>query len=87
MFSILFYCCFSLCAQYEDGTPATVSQMARDVACFLSWCAEPEADERKRWAFKFLPVIAFSALFAAYYKRLKWSLVKTRKVYWLPTKH
>ena len=28
--------------EYEDGTPATVSQMAKDVTAFLAWAAEPE---------------------------------------------
>jgi ubiquinol-cytochrome c reductase cytochrome c1 subunit len=34
--------------EYADGTPATTSQMAKDVVTFLSWAAEPELDERKR---------------------------------------
>jgi len=73
--------------EFEDGTPATVSQMARDVSAFLAWCSEPESDDRKRWAFKFLPPIIAGVVFSAYYKRLKWNLIKTRRVYWLPFKH
>ena len=38
--------------EYEDGTPATTSQMAKDVTTFLNWCAEPEHDERKRLGLK-----------------------------------
>lgn len=38
----------SLPLQYEDGTPATTSQMAKDVVVFLNWAAEPEHDERKK---------------------------------------
>lgn len=34
------------------GTPATVSQMAKDVCTFLRWCAEPEHDDRKRIGIK-----------------------------------
>jgi len=34
--------------EYEDGTPATTSQMAKDVVSFLSWTAEPELDDRKK---------------------------------------
>lgn len=34
--------------EYEDGTPATTSQMAKDVTTFLSWTAEPEHDQRKK---------------------------------------
>ncbi|KAH9311836.1 hypothetical protein KI387_026871, partial [Taxus chinensis] len=33
--------------EYEDGTPATESQMAKDVVTFLTWAAEPEMEERK----------------------------------------
>lgn len=33
---------------YEDGTPATTSQMAKDVVEFLNWAAEPEMDQRKK---------------------------------------
>ena len=34
-------------AEYEDDTPATESQLAKDVVTFLSWAAEPEMDDRK----------------------------------------
>jgi cytochrome c1 len=34
--------------KYQDGTPATVEQMARDVVAFLFWAGEPKHDERKR---------------------------------------
>ena len=30
------------------GTPATSSQMAKDVTTFLAWTAEPEHDQRKK---------------------------------------
>lgn len=33
--------------EYSDGTPATASQMAKDVSTFLAWCALSEHDERK----------------------------------------
>jgi len=31
---------------YADGTPATVDQMAKDVAAFLAWTAEPNLENR-----------------------------------------
>jgi len=70
--------------EYEDGTPATTSQMAKDVACFLSWAAEPEHDERKKTGIK--AVIIFSALFAMslYVKRFKWGVIKNRKIVYTP---
>ena len=33
---------------YQDGTPATVDQMAQDVAAFLMWTAEPKMMARKQ---------------------------------------
>jgi ubiquinol-cytochrome c reductase cytochrome c1 subunit len=37
---------------YDDGTPATKKQMAKDVAAFLAWTAEPKMENRKTagWA-------------------------------------
>jgi ubiquinol-cytochrome c reductase cytochrome c1 subunit len=66
--------------EFEDGTPATTTQMAKDVATFLNWAAEPEHDERKKAGLK--AVILFSALTALslYVKRFKWSYLKSRKI-------
>jgi ubiquinol-cytochrome c reductase cytochrome c1 subunit len=69
---------------YEDGTPATTSQMAKDVAVFLAWCAEPEADERKKWGMQAVAALTVATLFAGYYKRWKWQMLKTRRVSWIP---
>lgn len=65
---------------YEDGTPATISQQAKDVVQFLNWCAEPEADTRKKQAAQYMLVIGFTALMTGYYKRFKWSPYKTRAI-------
>ncbi|KAG5185887.1 cytochrome c1 [Tribonema minus] len=66
--------------EYEDGTPATVTQMAKDVSQFLAWCAEPEHDERKKFGVKAVTVLALGIGITAYYKRLRWAPVKTRKI-------
>ncbi|EIW66022.1 hypothetical protein TREMEDRAFT_45881 [Tremella mesenterica DSM 1558] len=72
--------------EYDDGTPATSSQMAKDVVTFLSWAAEPEHDERKKMGLQ--AVIILSTMFAIsiYVKRFKWSVVKNRKLYYNPPK-
>ncbi|KAJ8470603.1 hypothetical protein OPV22_024946 [Ensete ventricosum] len=66
--------------EYEDGTPATESQMGKDVVTFLSWAAEPEMEERKLMGFKWIFVLSLALLQAAYYRRLKWSVLKSRKL-------
>jgi len=70
--------------EYEDGTPATSSQMAKDVVEFLNWSAEPEMDQRKKMGMKVL--IIGSALFAlsVWVKRYKWASIKSRKIVYNP---
>jgi ubiquinol-cytochrome c reductase cytochrome b/c1 subunit len=46
---------------FDDGTPATVDQMARDVTAFLMWAAEPHLEARKRIG---LQVMIFLLVFA-----------------------
>lgn len=46
---------------YDDGTPATVDNYAKDVAAFMMWAAEPHMVERKAMGFK---VIVFLLIFA-----------------------
>ncbi len=41
---------------YGDGTKASVDQMAKDVAAFLIWTAEPTLDKRKQTGW---PVVGF----------------------------
>jgi len=66
--------------EYEDGTPATLSQMAYDVANFLDWGASPENDDRKKNGLMLCVMFFGSMLLAGYAKRVKWSGVKSRRV-------
>ena len=66
--------------EYPDGTPATVSQMAKDVAVFLAWVAEPEHDERKKAGIKIMAGLTLAAIAAGWYKRFLWSPLKSRKI-------
>jgi len=66
--------------EYEDGTPATASQMAKDVVQFLCWTAEPEADDRKKMGMQWFGAMVAMSVLTGYYKRLRWSPYKTRKV-------
>lgn len=59
--------------EYQDGTPATVEQMARDVAQFLAWASEPMMEARKRMGVKvMLFLFALTALLYGV-KRKVWS--------------
>jgi ubiquinol-cytochrome c reductase cytochrome c1 subunit len=54
--------------EFADGTPATVEQMARDVATFLAWAAEPELEQRRAMGVKvilFLTILGGLAYAAA----------------------
>lgn len=58
---------------YQDGTPATVEQMAYDVTTFMMWAAEPNLEVRKQTGVKvilFLLVMT-GVLYAA--KRKIWA--------------
>ena len=56
---------------YADGTEATPEQMARDVAHFLMWAAEPHLEERKEMGIKvILFLIVFTGLAYATKKKI-----------------
>ncbi|KAJ7880308.1 cytochrome C1 family-domain-containing protein [Mycena olivaceomarginata] len=70
--------------EYEDGTPATTSQMAKDVVTFLHWAAEPELDERKKNGIKAVILFSTLTLLSLYVKRFKWTPIKNRKILYDP---
>ena len=72
--------------EYEDGTPATTSQMAKDVVEFLNWAAEPEMDERKKMGMKALIILGVLTTLSVWVKRYKWTPIKTRKLVYNPPK-
>jgi ubiquinol-cytochrome c reductase cytochrome c1 subunit len=60
---------------YNDGSPQTVDQYARDVSAFLMWAAEPHLDARKRVGFQVgIFLIVFAGLLYLS-KRKVWSAV------------
>lgn len=70
--------------EYEDGTVATASQMAKDVTTFLCWTSEPEADDRKRMGVQWIGVMTVTALIMGYMKRFRWAPIKSRKIEFRP---
>ncbi|KAG6382952.1 hypothetical protein SASPL_157321 [Salvia splendens] len=55
-------------------------QMGKDVVTFLTWAAEPEMEERKLMGFKWIFVLSLALLQAGYYRRMRWSVLKSRKL-------
>lgn len=56
---------------FDDGTPSTVEQQAKDVAAFLMWAAEPKMDERKQTGLAVvLYLLLFSGLLYASYRQV-----------------
>jgi ubiquinol-cytochrome c reductase cytochrome b/c1 subunit len=48
---------------FDDGSPATLPQYARDIATFLMWAAEPQMEARKRLGLQvFVILIIFTGL-------------------------
>jgi ubiquinol-cytochrome c reductase cytochrome c1 subunit len=72
--------------EYDDGTPATASQMGKDVVEFLNWAAEPEMDERKKMGMKVLTITSVLLALSIWVKRYKWTPIKSRKLVYTPPK-
>ncbi|PLW21807.1 hypothetical protein PCANC_03291 [Puccinia coronata f. sp. avenae] len=70
--------------EYPDGTPATTSQMAKDVVTFLNWAAEPELDQRKKMGFQTIIILTTLTALSIWVKRLKWAGIKSRKIVYNP---
>lgn len=62
--------------EYDDGTPATVDQMARDVTVFLAWASEPEMEDRKQMGLKMLIMFAVLTILLYFIKKFIWRKVK-----------
>jgi ubiquinol-cytochrome c reductase cytochrome c1 subunit len=58
---------------FDDGTSATVEQMASDVTQFLSWLAEPKMEERKQTGIKVMLFLIVLTVLLYLYKRKVWA--------------
>lgn len=62
--------------EYQDGTPADMQQMARDVTTFLAWAAEPELEQRKRMGLATIGFLFVLFVIAVLAKRRLWADVE-----------
>lgn len=58
--------------------------MAKDVATFLAWTAEPEHDDRKKNGVQWVAALLTAVAITGFYKRFRWSIFKTRKITYQP---
>lgn len=72
--------------EYSDGTPATASQMAKDVSTFLAWCSEPFINDRKRDGIKALICMFLIYVPVFYWKRHKLVSLYARHYTFIPKK-
>lgn len=73
---------FDDAVEFEDGTPATTAQAAKDVVNFLHWASEPELDIRKKMGFQVITVLTILTALSMWYKRFKWTPIKNRKIFY-----
>ncbi|HWB45055.1 MAG TPA: cytochrome c1 [Hyphomicrobiaceae bacterium] len=58
--------------KYDDGTPATVDNYARDVTAFLAWAADPRLEDRKRLGLLVMIYLIITAVLLGFAKRRIW---------------
>ena len=62
---------------YEDGTGATVQQMAKDVSTFLTWVSEPSLEARHKIGFKVILYLIILALLVYLSMKKLWSRIES----------
>lgn len=72
--------------EYEDGTPNNASQIAKDVSEYLHWASYPEMDQRKAMGIKTILICSTLLGLSIYWKRFKWSYLKSRQIVYKPPK-
>jgi cytochrome c1 len=58
--------------KYDDDTPGTVDNYARDVVAFLAWAADPKLEERKRLGWLVMFYLIITAVLMGWAKRRVW---------------
>ncbi|MEM6742458.1 MAG: cytochrome c1 [Pseudomonadota bacterium] len=66
--------------EYADGTPATTDQMAKDVAAFLMWAAEPKLEARKSAGARNFVFLALLAVLLYLTNKKLWAGVKKKGI-------
>lgn len=60
---------------YDDGTPETLEQYAKDISTFLVWASEPHMEARKRLGLQVMIFLVILSSLLYFVKRKVWSNV------------
>jgi ubiquinol-cytochrome c reductase cytochrome c1 subunit len=60
---------------FDDGTPSTVEQQAKDVSAFLAWAADPKAQERKEFGLGAMIYLLLLSIILWFSYRRVWSKI------------
>ena len=63
--------------EYSDGTSATEEQMAKDVATFLAWAAEPHLEKRHKMGFRAIIYLIVLTVLVYFSMKKLWSRIET----------
>lgn len=69
---------------YDDGTPATKSQMSKDIVEFLVWTSSQEHDLRKRMTLRVIGVSLILLVSILHVKRRIWTTVTNQRICYIP---
>lgn len=58
---------------FDDGSPATLAQYAKDVTTFLMWAAEPKLEARKQLGFQVFVILIIFAFMMYFTKKKVWA--------------
>ena len=64
---------------YADGTDATVDQMAKDIAAFLTWASEPSLEARHKIGFKVILYLIVLGILVYFSMKRLWSRIETKE--------
>lgn len=64
---------------YDDGTQASIEQMAKDVSAFLTWTAEPQLVKRRQTGWAVVVFLLFATVLAYLSKQQIWAAMKPTK--------
>ena len=64
---------------FADGSPNTREAMAKDVAAFLNWTAEPTLVKRKQTGWAVLGFLIFATILAWLAKQQVWAEAKPKR--------